>query len=190
MTKSVVLDYAFVHFKLRDDARKAMADLNGLNLEGQCIEICLAKPQDKKLKEKKLERQMQKQMAISGGFGFGGRPGMMGMPRFPGPGPWNMNGNGYGGGGNSYGPGPNYNHNYGNEHWNDYNGFGGYHMEVSDVYMLNSVPIVKEPYNYGMAGPGGMPRGNRGAFMGRGGTRGQHMKRNPQNNKRNNKNKI
>ena len=38
--------------------------LNGLNLEGQCIEICLAKPQDKKLKEKKLERQMQKQMAI------------------------------------------------------------------------------------------------------------------------------
>lgn len=171
-------DYAFVHFKLRDDARKAMSELNGLNLEGQCIEICLAKPQDKKLKEKKLERQMQKQMAISGGFGFGGRPGMMGMPRFPGPGPWNMNGNGYNGG-NSYGPGPNYNHNYGNEHWNDYNGFGGYHMEA--------------PYNnYGMSGPGGMgPRGgNRGggAFMGRGGNRGHNnMKRNNQNNKRNNK---
>lgn len=173
-------DYAFVHFKLRDDARKAMSELNGLNLEGQCIEICLAKPQDKKLKEKKLERQMQKQMAISGGFGFGGRPGMMGMPRFPGPGPWNMNGNGYGGG-NNYGPGPNYNHNYGNEHWNDYNGFGGYHMEA--------------PYNsYGMSGPGGMgPRGgNRGGggFMGRGGNRGHNnMKRNNQNNKRN-KNKI
>ena len=58
------LDYAFVHFKQRDDARKAMEVLNGLNLEGQCIEICLAKPQDKKLKEKKLERQMQKQMAL------------------------------------------------------------------------------------------------------------------------------
>ena len=43
-----------------------MSELNGLNLEGQCIEICLAKPQDKKLKEKKLERQMQKQMAMSG----------------------------------------------------------------------------------------------------------------------------
>jgi heterogeneous nuclear ribonucleoprotein R len=57
-------DYAFVHFKQREDARKAMEGLNGLNLEGQCIEICLAKPQDKKLKEKKLERQMQKQMAI------------------------------------------------------------------------------------------------------------------------------
>ena len=41
-----------------------MEVLNGLNLEGQCIEICLAKPQDKKLKEKKLERQMQKQMAL------------------------------------------------------------------------------------------------------------------------------
>ena len=59
-----ILDYAFVHFKQRDDARKAMEVLNGLNLEGQCIEICLAKPQDKKLKEKKLERQMQKQMAL------------------------------------------------------------------------------------------------------------------------------
>lgn len=156
-------DYAFVHFKQRDDARKAMTDLNGLNLEGQCIEICLAKPQDKKLKEKKLERQMQKQMAISGGFGFGGRPGMMGMPRFPGPGPWNMNANGYG---NNYGPaGPNFNHNYSNEHWNDYNGFGGYHME--------------KPYNYSMSGPGGMARGGRGAFMGnRGGNRGHGMKRN------------
>ena len=60
----IYLDYAFVHFKQRDDARKAMEVLNGLNLEGQCIEICLAKPQDKKLKEKKLERQMQKQMAL------------------------------------------------------------------------------------------------------------------------------
>ena len=59
-----ISDYAFVHFAKRDDARKAMDILNGLNLEGQCIEICLAKPQDKKLKEKKLERQMQKQMAI------------------------------------------------------------------------------------------------------------------------------
>jgi len=60
------LDYAFVHFKNRDEARSAMTELNGFNLEGQCIEICLAKPQDKKLKEKKLERQMQKQMAMSG----------------------------------------------------------------------------------------------------------------------------
>lgn len=62
--QKLYLDYAFVHFAKRDDARKAMDGLNGLNLEGQCIEICLAKPQDKKLKEKKLERQMQKQMAL------------------------------------------------------------------------------------------------------------------------------
>ena len=62
------LDYAFVHFKNRDEARSAMTELNGFNLEGQCIEICLAKPQDKKLKEKKLERQMQKQMAMSGTY--------------------------------------------------------------------------------------------------------------------------
>merc|ERR1712227_446913 len=89
-------DYAFVHFAKRDDARKAMDVLNGLNLEGQCIEICLAKPQDKKLKEKKLERQMQKQMALSGGFGFSMRPGFPGAPRFPGP--WHMHsGYNYGG---------------------------------------------------------------------------------------------
>lgn len=161
-------DYAFVHFKQRDDARKAMTELNGLNLEGQCIEICLAKPQDKKLKEKKLERQMQKQMAISGGFGFGGRPGMMGMPRFPGPGPWNINGNGYG---NAYAPPYN---NYNNEHWNDYNGFGGYHMEPNNYY--------------GMSGPGGMARG-RGGFMPRGGNRGQNKPAGQRNNQKRNTHK-
>jgi len=173
-------DYAFVHFKQRDDARKAMTDLNGLNLEGQCIEICLAKPQDKKLKEKKLERQMHKQMAISGGFGFGARPGMVGMPRFPGPGAW-MNG-GYG----NYGGHGGFNH-YGgtndNQHWNDYNGFGGFHVEKP-----------YGGYGGGMSGGPGMSRNGRGGFMMRGGNRGnQNMKRNHLNNhKRNNnpKNKI
>jgi len=159
-------DYAFVHFKQRDDARKAMDVLNGLNLEGQCIEICLAKPQDKKLKEKKLERQMQKQMALSGGFGFAMRPGMIGVPRFPGPGPWNMHG--YGGNGyqghNGY-----HNHNgFGNDHWNDF-GFG-YPME--------------KPF-YGMGGPG-MNRG-RGGYRNQNG-RGGHNKRGNRNKQRNNKN--
>jgi len=152
-------DYAFVHFAKRDDARKAMEILNGLNLEGQCIEICLAKPQDKKLKEKKLERQMQKQMAINGGFGFSmGRPGFPGVPRFPGP--WNMH-SGYGNGGGGYG-GPHtngyHNHNgFGNENWNEYGGFG-YPME--------------KPFYGGMAGPNMNNRGGGGAGGGGGGRGG------------------
>ena len=72
---------------------------------------------------------------FSGGFGFAMRPGMMGVPRFPGPGPWNMP---YGGGNNGFGGGQNHNgynhgggnHNgFGNDHWNDFGGFG-YPMEV------------------------------------------------------------
>ena len=62
---------------------------------------------------------------LSGGFGFAMRPGMMGVPRFPGPGPWNMHYNGYGPSHNGY-----HNHNgFGNDHWNDF-GFG-YPMDVS-----------------------------------------------------------
>ena len=57
------------------------------------------------------------------------RPGFPGVPRFPGP--WNMH-SGYGNGG--YGGQHNngyHNHNgFGNDHWNDYGGFG-YPMEVS-----------------------------------------------------------
>lgn len=169
-------DYAFVHFKQRDDARKAMEVLNGLNLEGQCIEICLAKPQDKKLKEKKLERQMQKQMAMSGGFGFSMRPGFPGVPRFPGP--WNMHGgygNGNGGyGGHHNGNGGYHNHNgFGNEHWNEY-GFG--------------YPMDKPFYGIGHAGPIGGGRG--GAGFGRGGGRGGGGNNQARNgNKRNNGNR-
>jgi len=154
-------DYAFVHFAKRDDARKAMDILNGLNLEGQCIEICLAKPQDKKLKEKKLERQMQKQMAINGGFGFSMRPGFPGVPRFPGP--WNMH-SGYGNGG--YGGQHNngyHNHNgFGNDHWNDYGGFG-YPME--------------KPFYGGMGGGPNMSN-NRGGQGGGGGGRGGYRNQN------------
>jgi len=148
-------DYAFVHFAKRDDARKAMDVLNGLNLEGQCIEICLAKPQDKKLKEKKLERQMQKQMALSGGFGFSMRPGFPGAPRFPGP--WHMHsGYNYGGQHNN---GYHHNHNgFGNDQWNDYT-FG---------YPMN------KPFYGGEMGPGM----NSGRGGGRGGYRNQNGRSN------------
>ncbi|XP_069134053.1 probable RNA-binding protein 46 isoform X3 [Argopecten irradians] len=40
-------DYAFVHFKDRNDALKAIKATNGSTLEGSCLEVVLAKPVDK-----------------------------------------------------------------------------------------------------------------------------------------------
>uniref|UniRef100_A0A8C7DRE1 Heterogeneous nuclear ribonucleoprotein R-like n=1 Tax=Oncorhynchus kisutch TaxID=8019 RepID=A0A8C7DRE1_ONCKI len=50
-------DYAFVHFEDRDAAVKAMQEMNGKELEGEEIEIVLAKPPDKKRKERQAQRQ-------------------------------------------------------------------------------------------------------------------------------------
>uniref|UniRef100_A0A3B5MXH0 Heterogeneous nuclear ribonucleoprotein R n=1 Tax=Xiphophorus couchianus TaxID=32473 RepID=A0A3B5MXH0_9TELE len=50
-------DYAFVHFEDRDAAVKAMEEMNGKELGGEEIEIVLAKPPDKKRKERQAARQ-------------------------------------------------------------------------------------------------------------------------------------
>ncbi|XP_067845275.1 heterogeneous nuclear ribonucleoprotein Q isoform X4 [Heptranchias perlo] len=50
-------DYAFIHFDERDGAVKAMDEMNGKDLEGENIEIVLAKPPDKKKKERQAQRQ-------------------------------------------------------------------------------------------------------------------------------------
>ncbi|XP_004911637.1 heterogeneous nuclear ribonucleoprotein R isoform X1 [Xenopus tropicalis] len=50
-------DYAFVHFDERDAAVRAMDEMNGTELEGEEIEIVLAKPPDKKRKERQAARQ-------------------------------------------------------------------------------------------------------------------------------------
>ena len=81
---------------------------------------------------------------------------MMGVPRFPGPGPWNMP---YGGGNNGFGGGQNHNgynhgggnHNgFGNEHWNDFGGFG-YPMEVCSRFsVLSSTFLLKILFSHFM----------------------------------------
>uniref|UniRef100_A0A3P8Y9U6 RRM domain-containing protein n=1 Tax=Esox lucius TaxID=8010 RepID=A0A3P8Y9U6_ESOLU len=48
-------DYAFIHFEERDGAVKALAELNGKDLEGEHIEIVFAKPPDQKRKERKAQ---------------------------------------------------------------------------------------------------------------------------------------
>ncbi|KAJ8358518.1 hypothetical protein SKAU_G00150430 [Synaphobranchus kaupii] len=53
-------DYAFIHFDDRDGAVKALAELNGKDLEGEHIEIVFAKPPDQKRKERKAQRQAAK----------------------------------------------------------------------------------------------------------------------------------
>ncbi|XP_064603831.1 APOBEC1 complementation factor-like isoform X2 [Liolophura sinensis] len=42
-----IRDYAFIHFRDRDDAIMAMTKLNGMNVEGTYVEVVLAKPVDK-----------------------------------------------------------------------------------------------------------------------------------------------
>uniref|UniRef100_A0A671RH26 Heterogeneous nuclear ribonucleoprotein Q-like n=1 Tax=Sinocyclocheilus anshuiensis TaxID=1608454 RepID=A0A671RH26_9TELE len=53
-------DYAFIHYDERDGAVKALAEMNGKDLEGEHIEIVFAKPPDQKRKERKAQRQAAK----------------------------------------------------------------------------------------------------------------------------------
>ena len=56
-------DYAFVHFEDRVAAVKAMDEMNGKEIEGEEIEIVLAKAPDKKRKERQAARQASRSTA-------------------------------------------------------------------------------------------------------------------------------
>ncbi|KAK2105253.1 hypothetical protein P7K49_014767 [Saguinus oedipus] len=56
-------DYAFVHVEDREAAVKAMDETNGKEIEGEELEIILAKPPDKKRKECQAARQASKSNA-------------------------------------------------------------------------------------------------------------------------------
>uniref|UniRef100_A0A673BAV1 RRM domain-containing protein n=1 Tax=Sphaeramia orbicularis TaxID=375764 RepID=A0A673BAV1_9TELE len=72
-------DYAFVHFEERDAAVKAMDEMNGKELGGEEIEIVLAKPPDKKRKERQAARQTTRNAGLRSSVnetpGRGGRGG-------------------------------------------------------------------------------------------------------------------
>jgi len=178
-----IKDYAFVHFKERDDAIKAMDELNGINIEGECVDISLAKPVDKKRQEKQRERKQYgggyhnddygygrrgrgaRNGGMGGGYGMGMRGGMGGY-----------GGGGYGGG---YGYGSNFSEDY---DFSDGYGFSG---SYDDGFFGMSGGPMQMPFGYrgrggygGMYGGGfrgGMKRGRgRGMFgMGRGGRGGK-----------------
>lgn len=59
-------DYAFVHFEERGEAVKAMEEMHGKTLDGECLVIVLAKPPDKKRKDRQAERQAQRHLPRGG----------------------------------------------------------------------------------------------------------------------------
>ncbi|KAL0112171.1 hypothetical protein PUN28_011921 [Cardiocondyla obscurior] len=78
-----IKDYAFIHFEDRDNAVKAMNELNGKEMGGSHIEVSLAKPpSDKKKKEEMLRARERRMMQMLQGRGGGSpsHPSMMGGP--------------------------------------------------------------------------------------------------------------
>ncbi|RXM97244.1 Heterogeneous nuclear ribonucleoprotein R [Acipenser ruthenus] len=172
-------DYAFVHFEDRNAAVKAMQGMNGRELEGEEIEIVLAKPPDKKRKERQAARQTTRNTGYEDYYYYP-------PPRMPPP----VRGRGRGGRGGYVYP-PDY-YNY-EEYYDDYYGCdyhdyrGGYedpYYGYDDGYAVRGrgsrvsrgapplprgrgAPPPRGRVGYSQRGaPMGAPRGGRG---GRGG---------------------
>ncbi|KAM9778060.1 heterogeneous nuclear ribonucleoprotein Q-like isoform X1 [Syngnathus typhle] len=119
-------DYAFVHFEERDGAVKALAEMNGKELEGEPVEIVFAKPPDQKRKERKAQRQAAKTQMYDDYYYYS-PPHHMAPPG---------RGRGRGGGRRgvaSYSYTPDY---YGSEDYYDYYGYDyhKYHGGYDDPY--------------------------------------------------------
>ncbi|XP_043923444.1 heterogeneous nuclear ribonucleoprotein Q isoform X3 [Protopterus annectens] len=64
-------DYAFIHFDEREDAVKALEEMNGTDLGGENVEIVFAKPPDQKRKERKAQRQAAKTQMYDDYYNYG-----------------------------------------------------------------------------------------------------------------------
>ncbi|XP_060527253.1 heterogeneous nuclear ribonucleoprotein Q-like isoform X3 [Cylas formicarius] len=141
-----IKDYAFIHFEDRDNAVKAMEELDGKEMGGSNIEVSLAKPpSDKKKKEEILrarERRMMQMMQVRGGM----MPGAMPLRGPPGQGP--RTGPGMRG---SMGRGD-YDYDY------DYYGYGDYRGGYSDPYYDDFYRYEDYYYEY-QPTPPAQPRG-------------------------------
>jgi len=119
-----IKDYGFVHFEERDNAVKAMEDLNGQKLGETEMEISLAKPPSENKQKEKRKREQQQRMMVGRGYGgyddyWGppmGPPGRMPMPP-PGRGGRMMRGPPGGGGGRGGGGGYGKYYNYPYLYW-------------------------------------------------------------------------
>uniref|UniRef100_A0AAY5L1P6 RRM domain-containing protein n=1 Tax=Esox lucius TaxID=8010 RepID=A0AAY5L1P6_ESOLU len=147
-------DYAFIHFDERDGAVKALAEMNGKDLEGEHIDIVFAKPPDQKRKERKAQRQVAKtNMYDDYYYNYG-------PPQLP---PPTRGGRGRGVGRGGYSYAPDY---YGYEDYYDYYGYDyhNYRGGYEDPY------YAYDDFQAPVRGRGG--RGARGAppARGRGGS--------------------
>ncbi|XP_064810231.1 heterogeneous nuclear ribonucleoprotein R-like isoform X1 [Oncorhynchus masou masou] len=160
-------DYAFVHFEDRDAAVKAMQEMNGKQLEGEEIEIVLAKPPDKKRKERQAQRQPSRTTGYDDYYYYYPAPRM----------PPQMRGRGRGGrGGYSYPPDyygyEDYYDDYysGGYDYHDYRGgyddpyYGGY----DDVYVPRGRGRVNRGAPLPARGRGPPPPRGRGGYVQRG----------------------
>ncbi|XP_071055672.1 heterogeneous nuclear ribonucleoprotein Q isoform X3 [Onthophagus taurus] len=143
-----IKDYAFIHFEDRENAVKAMEELDGKEMGGSNIEVSLAKPpSDKKKKEEILrarERRMMQMMQVRGGMMPGAMP-IRGPP-------------GQGGPRTSAGiRGPmgrgDYDYDY------DYYGYGDYRGGYSDPYYDDYYRYEDYYYDYPPAPPQARGRG-------------------------------
>ncbi|PSN56365.1 Heterogeneous nuclear ribonucleoprotein Q [Blattella germanica] len=160
-----IKDYAFIHFEDRDNAIKAMRELNGKEMGGSAIEVSLAKPpSDKKKKEEILrarERRMMQMMQVRGGCSPS-HPSMLpsSMPmRGPGgPGPRGASA------GSMRGPmgRGDYDYDY------DYYGYGDYRGGYSDPYYDDYYRYEDYYFDYPPAPPPARGRGRQPHPAGRG----------------------
>lgn len=180
-------DYGFIHFENREDAIRAMEELNGTPLDDSALEISLAKPPSKQ------KKQQGPQAGIPGMGGpaagaWGGVPQRGGRGRGRGRGAMQPMGYGAAAAAGGYGAGGGYDQSYGGYEsydydesygygYDDYSSYGGdysggWGADPSYGYGggYGAPPAMAPAFPRGRGGPpGGM---GRGAIGGRGGPRG------------------
>ncbi|XP_017798252.1 PREDICTED: heterogeneous nuclear ribonucleoprotein R isoform X2 [Habropoda laboriosa] len=158
-----IKDYAFVHFEERDNAVKAMNELNGKEIGGSHIEVSLAKPpSDKKKKEEMLRARERRMIQMFHGRSGGSpsHPSMMGAPmpvRGPGQGP-----RGTGAGMRGQMGRGDYDYDY------DYYGYGDYRGGYSDPYYDDYYRYEDYYFDYAPPPPPARGRGRQPQPAGRG----------------------
>lgn len=174
-----IKDYAFIHFKERDNALRAIEELNGQEIDEQKIEVALAKPQaDKKgrirgmsgfgaLNVSKGPNQRMSRGGPRGGMrgGPSGRGGMRGPPRYD---DWGYDS--YGGYDQGYsgwdeGYGDNYSQGYNDSYYDDYYGAD---QSYDMYYDSGSRGGGRGGMNGGRGGGGGGGSSQRGGSRGSG----------------------
>ncbi|XP_049849732.1 heterogeneous nuclear ribonucleoprotein Q isoform X4 [Schistocerca gregaria] len=182
-----IKDYAFIHFEDRENAIKAMEELNGKEMGGSAIEVSLAKPpSDKKKKEEILrarERRMMQMMQVRGGCSPS-HPSMLPPGVMPMRGPGGPRGQGGAAAASLRGPMGRGDYDYDYEYYGYSDYRGGYsdpyyddYYRYEDYYFDYPPPPPPargrgRPPQPAGRGRGVVARGRAGGPPGRGGTRG------------------